>query len=42
MLSGDTLLSKKLKLDVFFYEKYSHEDFSKFRTEIEYLIGYTV
>ncbi len=42
ILSGTHLNSRKIKKDLYFYEKYPHADFEKFKSEIEYLINYTV
>ncbi len=42
ILSSNTRSSKKIKLDLCFYEKYQHESFSNFKSELEYLINYTV
>jgi hypothetical protein len=42
VLSGKHLESRKIKKKLCFYQKYSHEDFPKFKSEIEYLISYTV
>ena len=42
MLSSDTLLSKKSKLELCFLKKYSHENFSDFKSEIEFLVSATV
>ncbi len=42
ILSSKTGTSRKIKMDLCFYEKYSHENIGKFKSEVEYLIGYTV
>jgi hypothetical protein len=42
ILSSKSGNSRKIKLELCFYEKYAHKDISKFKAEVEYLIGYTV
>jgi len=42
MLSSDTLVSKKLQLELCFLKKYSHENIGDFKAEIEFLISATV
>jgi len=42
ILSSTSGNSRKIKLGLCFYEKYLHEDFGNFKSEINYLIGYTV